>query len=47
MGRKVLTAQLPARVAIAVDKIAITAMGAQLRISATWTEADLAALATL
>lgn len=47
MGRKVVTSQLAPSVAIAVDKIAITAMGASLRITATWSEADLAALATL
>jgi hypothetical protein len=47
MGRKLVTSQLPAKVAIAVDKIAVTAMGAQVRISATWSEADLAALASL
>lgn len=44
MGRKVVTAQLPAKVAAAVDKIAIIAMGSSIRISATWTEADVAAL---
>ena len=47
MGRKVVATQLPAKVAVALDKIAITAMGAQIRISATWSEADLAALASL
>lgn len=47
MGRKLVTSQLPATVAIAADKIAVTAMGAQVRISATWSEADLAALASL
>ncbi len=47
MGRKLVTSQLPAAVAIAVDKLAVTAMGAQIRISATWSEADLAALASL
>ena len=46
MGRKLETSQLPARVAVAVDKIALTAMGSSIRISATWTESDVAALAT-
>ncbi len=40
MGRKVFASQLPAPLAIAVDKIAITAMGATLMVSATWTDAD-------
>ena len=45
MGRKLVISQLPARVAVAVDKLAITAIGSSIRISATWTEADMAALA--
>ncbi len=44
MGRKVVTSQLPANVAVAIDKLAITAMGSSIRISAMWSEADLAAV---
>lgn len=45
MGRKLAASQLPsAAVAAAVDKLAVTAMGATIRITATWSEADVAAL---
>lgn len=44
IGRKVAASQLPPAVATAFDKLAFTAMGNAIRISATWTEADLTAL---
>ncbi|MBA3458333.1 MAG: hypothetical protein H0T46_00105 [Deltaproteobacteria bacterium] len=47
IGRKVAATQLPAAVATAFDKVAFTAMGNAIRISAVWTEADVQALSSI
>jgi hypothetical protein len=44
VGKSLAKSQLPAQVAVAVEKLAFTAMGNTVKISARWTEADVAAL---
>jgi hypothetical protein len=44
IGRKVAASQLPPAISTAFDKLAFTAMGNAIRISAVWTEADVQAL---
>ena len=44
IGKSLAKSQLPAAAAVAVDKLAFTAMGNAVKISARWTEADVAGL---
>lgn len=44
VGKSLAKSQLPAQVAVAIDKMAFTAMGNTVKVSARWTEADVAAL---
>lgn len=44
IGKSLAKSQLPAQAAIALDKTAFTAMGNAIKISARWTEADVAGL---